>query len=298
MGKTDDETNADMKFADYGEINDDSPVNLFDRIKLSQPENFSMKKIPGQVSDKADVAAIILAGGLGRRLNDGSKNHKPISKQLIKMSGKPVLTWSMDSFDAVPEIGQIVVVCPEEDFEEYIEKVVDPFAFQTPVVMAPSGDSRQLSCFNGLDMVSKKFDYVMIHDGARPLVPPKTIHHIYSVLKGNPELDGAICAHPSIDTLKVVENKEIVGTPDRSVFWLAQTPQIFKRPIFQEAHKAAMADGFIASDDSSLIERIGGRVKVVEGKRNNIKLTVPEDYLILASVLQSLKIEHGSEYDI
>ena len=69
-----------------------SPINLFDRLRLTQPEKFSMEKIPGQVSDKADCAAIILAGGLGRRLNDGSKNHQNISKQLIKMSGKPVLT--------------------------------------------------------------------------------------------------------------------------------------------------------------------------------------------------------------
>ena len=80
------------KTEDLDELAENSPANLFDRIRLSQPENLSMKKIPGQVSAKADCAAIILAGGLGRRLNDGSKNHKNISKQLIKMSGKPVLT--------------------------------------------------------------------------------------------------------------------------------------------------------------------------------------------------------------
>lgn len=124
----------------------------------------------------------------------------------------------MDSFDAVPEIGAIVVVCPQDSFEEYIEKVVDPFAFQTPIVMAPAGDSRQESCFNGLDMVPDKFDYVMVHDGARPLIPPNVIKQIYSVLKGNPDLDGAVCAHPCIDTLKVVEDHKIVGTPDRSAF--------------------------------------------------------------------------------
>ena len=291
-------TDEQKSTEDFDKLVEDSPVNLFDRIRLSQPESFSMKKIPGEVSPKADCAAIILAGGLGRRMNDGSKNHQNISKQLIKMSGKPVLTWSMDSFDAVPEIGAIIVVCPENDFEEYVEKVVDPFAFQTPIVMAPAGDSRQESAFRGLDMVPEKFDYVMIHDGARPLIPPTIIKHIYSVLKGNPEIDGAVCAHPCIDTLKVVEDHKIVGTPDRSAFWLAQTPQIFKREIYAEAHKSALADGFVGSDDASLIERIGGNVKVVEGKRNNIKLTVPEDYLILASVLQALKLEHGSEYDL
>ena len=204
----------------------------------------------------------------------------------------------MDSFDAVAEIGAIVVVCSENSFEEYIEKVVDPFAFQTPIVMAPAGDSRQESAFNGLDMVPDKYDYVMIHDGARPLVPPTVIKHIYSVLKGNPDFDGAVCAHPCIDTLKVVENGKIVGTPDRTAFWAAQTPQIFKREIYTEAHKSALLDGFVGSDDASLIERIGGYVKVVEGKRNNIKLTVPEDYLILASVLKALNLEHGSEYDL
>lgn len=273
----------------------DSPINLFDRIKLSQPENFSMKKIPGAVSDKADVAAIILAGGKGTRIA-GEVDDKP--KQLIKMSGKPVLTWSMDSFDAVEDVGCIIVVCPEDDFELYINEVVDPFAFQTPVLMAPAGETRQESAFNGLEFVAEKFKYVLIHDGARPLVPPTTIRHTINVLKGCPDCDGAICAHPVIDTLKVVEDDVIIGTPDRSAFWQAQTPQIFKTDIYREAYLAALTDGFLGSDDASLVERIGGKIKVVEGKRNNIKLTVPEDYLILASVLQALKLEHGSEYDI
>lgn len=275
-----------------------SPENLFDRLSYSEPENFSMQKISGKVSDKADVAAIILAGGKGTRLNEDICGENT-PKTLIKMSGKPVLTWSMDSFDAVENIGLIVVVCPSDGFEEYINKVVDPFAFQTPVLMAPAGETRQESAFSGLDLVPKKFKYVMIHDGARPLIPVKTINHIISVLKGNPDLDGAICAHKCIDTLKIVEDDNtIIGTPDRNAFWQAQTPQMFKRDIYEEAHRSALAEGFIASDDASLIEKIGGLVKVVEGKRNNIKLTVPEDYLVLASVLQALKLEHGSEFNI
>lgn len=198
--------------------NKTSPANLFDRIKLMEPENISMKKIPGQVSKKADCAAVILAGGQGRRLTGGHPTNNKLSKQLIMMSGKPVLTWSMDSFDAVPEIGEIIVVCPKIDFKLYIEKVVSPFAFQTPVLMAPAGDSRQESVFNALEFVSEKFKYIMVHDGARPLIPPTVIKHVYSVLKGNPDLDGAVCAHPCIDTLKVVEDDTIVGTPDRSAF--------------------------------------------------------------------------------
>lgn len=125
----------------------------------------------------------------------------------------------MDSYDAVPDVGLIVVVCPKDQFERYIDEVVDPFAFQTPVLMAPAGDTRQESAFSGLEFVPEKFKYVMIHDGARPLIPPTTIKHIISVLKGSPDLDGAICAHPCIDTLKVVEDDQmIVGTPERSAF--------------------------------------------------------------------------------
>lgn len=277
---------------------DTSVMNLFEKIKSLQPENFSMRKIPGQVSSKADCAAVVLAGGQARRLNGAVGANSKISKQLIKMSGKPVLTWSMDSFDAIPEVGVIIVVCPQDMFDEYIDKVVDPFAFQTPVLMAPAGDTRQESVFNALEFITDKFKYTMIHDGARPLIPPSVIKHVYSVLKGSPDIDGAVCAHPCIDTLKVVEDGKIVGTPDRSAFWLAQTPQIFRSEVFRKAHRVALSDGFIGSDDASLIERIGGTVKVVEGKRNNIKLTVPEDYLILASVLQALELEHGSDYNI
>lgn len=196
----------------------ESPTTLFDRIQLSEPEKFSIKKKPGQVSEKADAAAIILAGGIGSRMNMGLDGDKKITKTLLNLSGKPVLTWSMDSFDAVPEVGLIVVVCPEKDFEYYINKVVKPFAFKTPVLMAPAGETRQESAFSGLSMVTDNFDYIIVHDGARPLVPPSVINHTYSVLKGNPEIEGVICAHPCIDTLKVVEGKDVVGTSDRSAF--------------------------------------------------------------------------------
>ena len=78
----------------------------------------------------------------------------------------------------------------------------------------------------------------------------------------------------------------VMGTPDRTVFWNAQTPQVFRAGIYRRAHASALADGFVGTDDSSLIERLGGRVLVVEGSRNNIKLTVPEDYLMLSTAIR------------
>ena len=79
----------------------------------------------------------------------------------------------------------------------------------------------------------------------------------------------------------MVENGCIVGTPDRRVFWNAQTPQVFRAGVYRRAHASALSEGFVGTDDSSLIERLGGKVLVVEGKRSNIKLTVPEDYAML-----------------
>ena len=120
--------------------------------------------------------------------------------------------------------------------------------------------------------------------------------HAFFAFK-NIDADGAVVAHPAIDTLKVVENGVIVGTPDRSVFWNAQTPQVFRAGIYRRAHASAFSDGFVGTDDSSLIERLGGRVLVVEGKRDNIKLTVPEDYLMLVAAVRERYLKQKGEQE-
>ena len=192
-----------------------------------------------------------------------------------------MLTWSIAAFDAVEDVGEIVVVCPEERIAEYRSCAIDPYPFVTPITMAPAGATRQDSAFSGLEYASEEYEYVVLHDGARPLIAPELIAHTINTLKGTLDADGAIVATPSIDTLKVVENGCIVGTPDRRVFWNAQTPQVFRAGVYRRAHALALSEGFVGTDDSSLIERLGGKVLVVEGKRSNIKLTVPEDYAML-----------------
>ena len=236
--------------------------------------------LKGVVSDKPQTAAIILAGGSGERFGN------PNGKQLVKIEGKPVLTWSAEAFDAVADIGLIVVVCPEDRMNEYLREAIDPFPFVTPIVVAPSGASRQESAFSGLEYVPEEYEFVVMHDGARPLVSPEFIEHTINMIKGNIDCDGVVVAHPTVDTLKIVENGVIVGTPDRRVFWNAQTPQVFRAGIYRRAHAAALSDGFVGTDDSSLIERLGGNVIVIEGKRDNIKLTVPEDYPMLSSLIR------------
>lgn len=251
----------------------------------------SLAGLKGKVDKNPKTAAIILAGGTGERFG------KEGGKQLVEIGGKPILTWSVEAFDAVGDIGLIVIVCPAERQGEYLSKAVDPFSFATPIVVAAAGSTRQESAFSGLELVPEEFEYVVMHDGARPLISADLIAHTIATLKGNIDADGAVVAHPAIDTLKVVENGVIVGTPDRSVFWNAQTPQVFRAGIYRRAHASALSDGFVGTDDSSLIERLGGRVLVVEGKRDNIKLTVPEDYLMLVAAVRERYLKQKGEQE-
>lgn len=251
----------------------------------------SLAGLEGKVDKNPKTAAIILAGGTGERFG------KEGGKQLVEIGGKPILTWSVEAFDAVGDIGLIVIVCPAERQGEYLSKAVDPFSFATPIVVAAAGSTRQESAFSGLELVPEEFEYVVMHDGARPLISADLIAHTIATLKGNIDADGAVVAHPAIDTLKVVENGVIVGTPDRSVFWNAQTPQVFRAGIYRRAHASALSDGFVGTDDSSLIERLGGRVLAVEGKRDNIKLTVPEDYLMLVAAVRERYLKQKGEQE-
>lgn len=267
-----------IDFSGSEEINN---PHTFDELVgfLSQP----VTELPGKVSKNPKTAAVIMAGGSGERFGRSG------GKQLAQIAGRPVLTWAIESFDAVEDVGLIVVVAPEDRREEYRAAAVDPFDFVTPIVWANSGQVRQESAFSGLEQVPDTFEFVAIHDGARPLVDPQLIMHVISTVKGNLDCDGAVVAHPAIDTLKVVENGVIMGTPDRNVFWNAQTPQVFRAGIYRRAHASALSDGFVGTDDSSLIERLGGIVRVVEGKRDNIKLTVPEDFMTLALAVRAMR---------
>ncbi len=234
----------------------------------------------GRVSKNPQTAAIILCGGSGER--SGVRG----GKQLLRLNGKPVMTWAAEAFDAAADVGLIVIVVPEERIDEYCRVAIDPYLFVTPIVIAASGELRQESSFNGVNKVPSEFSFIAIHDGARPLVTPELIVHAISAVKGNLDADGAVVGYPAIDTLKVVNHDQIIGTPDREAFWIAQTPQVFRAEVIREAHVMALAEGFIGTDDSSLVERAGGNIFLVEGPRDNIKVTVPEDIVTVDAALR------------
>ncbi len=259
-------------------------AGVLDRPDASASQGAPAPQGRGCVGKKANVAAVVVAGGSGERFG------RPGGKQLIPVLGKPLLAWSLQALDAVSQVGRIVVVCPGARIEEYRALAVEPYNLATPVDFVPSGALRQESAMNGVEAVPPEFQFICMHDGARPLVLPETVVHAVNVLKGTLDADGVVCGHEAIDTVKVIDGNVVVGTPDRSIFWVAQTPQIFHADILRQAHQAAMEEGFVGTDDASLVERVGGRVVLVASPRDNIKLTVPED---LAPIQAFLRQRYG-----
>lgn len=227
-----------------------------------------------------DTCAVVAAGGLGLRFGDAR------GKQYVELCGLPVLDWSVAALDAAPSVGHIVVVCPRGRVEE-TRQAVDLASPAAPVTFVEGGATRQESCLAGIRAVPSGYPLVAIHDGARPLVRPETVEAVIARVREDASLAGAICAHPSVDTLKVVEDGVVCSTPERSRYWAVQTPQVFHVPVVLEAHLAAAREGFVGTDDASLVERSGGRVAVVEGPGDNTKVTVPEDRLPVEAILAS-----------
>lgn len=231
-----------------------------------------------RIASAADTCAIVAAGGLGMRFGD------PRGKQYVEICGLPVVDWSIAAFDDSPSVGHVVVVCPEGR-ESETRAAVRRLAPSVPVSYVRGGATRQESCLAGIRAVPEGFALVAIHDGARPLVTPATIEAVIARVRDDSAVDGAICAHPSADTLKVVRDGVVVSTPDRSRYWAVQTPQVFRLEMALAAHEQAAEAGFVGTDDASLVERMGGTVALVESPSDNMKVTVPEDRAFVESIL-------------
>ena len=229
--------------------------------------------------DAFRTVAILVAGGTGERLGLSG------GKQLAIVAGRPILGWTVAAFDACAEVDLIVVVCHPERIQEYAA-VAEPYASETPVIFAPGGPTRQASVASGLAAVPDSAEIVLVHDGARPLVTPALIERSIRALRDDAETVGVVVGHPSVDTLKEVDGTTITATPDRSRFWAVQTPQVFRADALRAAYAGAEADGVLGTDDASLVERTGARVLVLEGPRDNLKVTVAEDLVLVEAALR------------
>lgn len=233
----------------------------------------------------ADTAAVLVAGGTGARFGRSS------GKQLALLAGRPVLAYSFDACANALRVGLVVVVCHPDRVREYAE------ALQTgesgvEVRFVAGGSRRQDSVAAGLSQIPVEFEYVAVHDGARPLAGSALFDVALDALDSEPDLAGAVIGHPAVDTLKLVEKGRVASTPDRSRFWAVQTPQVFRAVALRSAYAEAAKTGREGTDDASLVEATGGSVRVLEGPRDNIKVTLAED-LAVAEALLATRAEGG-----
>lgn len=227
---------------------------------------------------KIYTSAVIVAAGTGKRMKSS------VSKQFIEINSKPVAAYTIERFEEVEEVDEIIVVTGEEDIDYLKKEIVEKYNMKKVKAVVAGGSERQYSVYSGLRAVSNKTDIVLIHDGVRPFVRGCDIKNII----GQTRVNGACVLGVKVkDTIKMCnEDAVVVDTPKREVLWCAHTPQSFKYDIIMKAHEKAQADNFLGTDDSVLAERIGYKIKMVEGSYDNIKITTPEDLVIAKQLIQ------------
>lgn len=223
--------------------------------------------------------AIIVAAGKGVRMN------RPTPKQYLELEGIPLLSITLRVFNKSSLIDEIILVVPPSDIGFCLEKIINPANMQKKVIPVAGGLKRQDSVYNGLLAIDDKESTVVIHDGVRPFVSPDQIEECtkQAVLHG-----ACILGLPVSDTIKFVNGLEYIEkTLKRDSVWVAQTPQAFDYSLIKKAHDRAREEGFIGTDDASLVERLGEKVRIIRGSTNNIKITTPEDLALAKGMLQA-----------
>ena len=218
------------------------------------------------------VCAIVVAAGQSLRM-------KGVDKILASLGGKPVLAWSIEALQACDKVDRIVLVNSRRN-KQPVECLVVDHKWTKVADVCTGGRRRQDSVAAGLKLLGQ-CEWVIIHDGARPLLTQELIEHGLEAVK---ETGAAVAAVPVVDTIKLTGDDQIViGTPPRTNLWSVQTPQIFQFTIIKEAYRRARGD---VTDDATLVEQIGGKVKLYIGSYNNLKITTPRDLAMAEFLLK------------
>lgn len=222
------------------------------------------------------VSVIFPAAGAGRRMK-ADRN-----KVLLELSGVPILLRTLRRFSAVPAVAELIVVVAKDEIA-FVEGMLEKAQGLKPWCVVQGGAERQYSIANGMAHLAANADVVLVHDAARPLV---SLAAIEAVIFAAREKGAAIAAVRAKNTIKVVsEDGRVEATPSRASLWEVQTPQGFRREILERAYEKAAQDGFLGTDDASLVERIGEAVFVVESDYGNLKITTPEDLWMAEALL-------------
>ena len=242
----------------------------------------------GKNDKKYFTSAVILAAGSSTRMGDG------VSKQFLSVGGVPVVARTLMQFERSEFINEIIVVCKEDEIEMY-DGFAERYSITKPFKVVIGGETRQESARFGSDAVSSRAKYIAIHDAARCLVTEEIIARVcHSAFVSRDR--GAILAIKATDTVKIADKGAFVdSTPERKLVWQAQTPQVFPLNAYRAAAYIARDEKFEGTDDASLLEHIKFPVKLVEGSRENIKVTEPIDILIAEAILKSREACGGDE---
>lgn len=237
------------------------------------------------------VSLIIAGGGTGKRFRERSKGKDRRNKLFLNLGGQPVLAHTLQAFRKIPQIREIILAIPPGTQEWVKRHLLNGRPEGPPIRLVRGGKTRAESVWKALERTSPKNDWVLVHDGARPFPPRKEIIRMLRRCRGGPPCppsgrprggaptDGIILARPVVPTLKRVarDGDEVLETVDRSSLFEAETPQLVRRSLLFEAYRRNPKKAFLATDESSLIESLGGDVKVLSHSEWNLKVTTPED---------------------
>ena len=224
------------------------------------------------------VGAIIPAAGGGKRIGAS------VPKQFLEIQGKPLLHHTLTVFASCKLIDYVVLVMPRADVDEMGEGWLNKYEIVRAVVVG--GEQRQDSVYNGFNSLEEGTDIVVVHDGVRPFTTPQMIT---ATVEAAQQHGAAITAIPVSDTVKQAADGFVKQTVSRDGLWRVQTPQAFQYGLLQQAFKKAKKDSYYGTDEGSLVEYLGERVKIVPGSELNIKITRKEDLVLGESLLSRIR---------
>jgi 2-C-methyl-D-erythritol 4-phosphate cytidylyltransferase len=228
------------------------------------------------------VSAIIPAAGQGTRMGSSTP------KQFLLLQGKPILHHTLRAFEASGQVDSVILVVPEKDFPAAKKEWLQGYDIVTKIVIG--GKERQDSVYNGFQALDCDTDVVLVHDGVRPFVDGDMIKRAIDAAKN---FGAAITAVPVNDTIKLADAEGFVEkTVDRNGLWRIQTPQAFQYAVLKDAFQKAVQDSYYGTDEGSLLEYAGKKVKIIEGSEMNIKITRQEDLILGEAILTSGKIDN------
>lgn len=218
---------------------------------------------------------VIPAAGQGKRMNAGK------NKQFLEVNEIPLIIHTLRVFESHSLCSGIILVINKMERNEF-EELIHKYKITKVKQLVYGGAERQNSVYNGLKACHKE-NYVLVHDGARPFVSHTSIEEL---IQATNRTGAATLGVPLKDTIKVVKDGVVSHTLDRSNLWGIQTPQAFELDLILNAHNQAIEEGYLGTDDASLMERTGQAVSIVMGDYINIKITTPEDLIIAESIIK------------